>query len=158
MNALQESKRFNSGFFTQTILWCIIGGASLVRSKLRVQGYWMHIHNPGLHNAFLEHRKFEEAGFTRLPQPLYSLDLARCDFFLFTYLKKELEWRNFRFENEAISAARIILKTIVIRMFSTCLNNRSRGCTGGVQMGESMFEQMTKHEYVDGQSLLSSGR
>jgi hypothetical protein len=44
--------------------------------------------------------------------------LPPCNFFLFGYLKKELEGRNFIYENEVISAMRTILKAIPIRVLS----------------------------------------
>jgi hypothetical protein len=44
--------------------------------------------------------------------------LAPCDFFLFECWKKEREEKNFRSENEVISAVRTILKAIPIRMLS----------------------------------------
>jgi hypothetical protein len=39
--------------------------------------------------------KIEELGFTLMPQPPYSPDLAPCDFFLFSYLKQHLEGKHF---------------------------------------------------------------
>jgi hypothetical protein len=42
--------------------------------------------------------------------------LAPCGFFLFGCLKQELEERNFRSENEVISAVRIILIANPIRV------------------------------------------
>jgi hypothetical protein len=53
-----------------------------------------------------------------LPQQLYFAGLAPCDFFLFRYLKKELEEKNFKFENEMNSVVRTILKTIPIPVLS----------------------------------------
>jgi hypothetical protein len=44
--------------------------------------------------------------------------LAPCDFFSFWYLKKEFEERNFRSENELISAVRKVLEAIPITVFS----------------------------------------
>jgi hypothetical protein len=62
---------------------------------MQVQGYWLHIDNAlSLHNSALSFHKIGELGFTRLPQPPYSFDLSLCDFFLFGYLKKELEGMN----------------------------------------------------------------
>jgi hypothetical protein len=37
---------------------------------------------------FVKHAVIEEGGFTDLHHPLYSPDLAPCDFFLFKKLKK----------------------------------------------------------------------
>jgi hypothetical protein len=58
---------------------------------MQAQDYWLHIDNAKRHNSALSLHKSEELGFTRLPQPTYSPDFALCDFFLFGYLKKELQ-------------------------------------------------------------------
>jgi hypothetical protein len=39
--------------------------------------------------------KIEELGFILVHQPLYSPDLAPCDFFLFGYVKQHLERKRF---------------------------------------------------------------
>jgi hypothetical protein len=70
-------------------------------------------------------------GFTRLPQPPYSPDLAPCDFFLFGYLKKELQGMNFRSGNQVISAVGDILANIRIDMLSRVFDEwiqRLHGC------------------------------
>jgi hypothetical protein len=71
---------------------------------MQAQGHWLHIDDAEHHNAALSFQKSEETRFTRLSQPSYSPDLAPCGLFLFRYLKKELEGKNFRSENEVISA------------------------------------------------------
>jgi hypothetical protein len=88
IGALPKRKRFNSAFFTLTILLSIVGNINVPRPKIQVQGYWLYINNAKLHNAALSLQKNEEARFTRLSQPPYSSDLALCHFFLFGYLKK----------------------------------------------------------------------
>jgi hypothetical protein len=72
------------------------------------------MNDANIDNAILSLQKTKETGLTRLRQSHDSRDLASCDFFLFEYLKKELEGRNFRSENEMISTARAILKAISI--------------------------------------------
>jgi hypothetical protein len=62
-------------------------------------------------------QKTEELGFTRLAQPLYFHDLAPYDCFPFEYLKKELNGKNFSFQNEVISVVRAVLTKIPIQTF-----------------------------------------
>jgi hypothetical protein len=88
IETLSKRERFNSAFFTLTILPNIVGSVSMLRPKIRAHDYWLHIDNDKLHNAAVPFQKTEEMGFTRLSQPPYSYDLAPCDFFLFRYLKK----------------------------------------------------------------------
>jgi hypothetical protein len=103
---LPETERFNSTFFTETILRNVIQSVSIFRPKMQVQDYWIYIDNAKSHNSALSLQKTEELGFIRLAQPPYSPDLASYDFFLFGYLKKELHGKNFRSQNEVISVVR----------------------------------------------------
>jgi hypothetical protein len=48
-----KRERFNSDFFSLTILPGIVGSVSVLRSKIRIQGYWLHVDNAKLHNAAL---------------------------------------------------------------------------------------------------------
>jgi hypothetical protein len=53
-------------------------------------------------------------------------------------LKKELEGKNFKFENEINSAWEQFWKQSRFECFPKCLNNGSWDCTGALQVGESM--------------------
>jgi hypothetical protein len=118
IEALPETERSNYTFFTEIILASIVQSLIVSRPKMQARGYWIHIDNAKPHNSGLSLRKKEELGFTRLPQPPYSPDLAHCDFFLFGYLKKELQGINFRSGNQVISAVRDVLANIPIEMLS----------------------------------------
>jgi hypothetical protein len=104
IEALPETERFHSTFFTETILASIVQSLIASRPKMQARCYWIHIDDAKPHNSGLSLRKTEELGFTWLPQPPYSPDLAPSDFFLFGYLKKELQGMNFRSGNQVISA------------------------------------------------------
>jgi hypothetical protein len=102
------------------------------RPQMQIQGYELHINNAESSDAFLLLQKIEEAELTRLPQPSYFHDIILYDFFLFEYSKKELEGRNYRSENEAISAPKTFLKAIPIRILSEVFEQwiaRLQGCT-----------------------------
>jgi hypothetical protein len=84
---LPETQRFSSAFFTQTILPSLVQFVGLFRPKMQAQGYSLHINNSTSHNSPLSLHKTEELGFTRLPQPLSSPELAPCNFFRLGDLK-----------------------------------------------------------------------
>jgi hypothetical protein len=128
---LIEIENFNSASFTEIILRSFVQSVNLFRPKMQAQGYWMHIDNATRHNSALSLQKTEERTFTRLSQPLHSADLAPCDFFLFDYLKKELQWMNFIFLNGVISAVTAILSEIPVRTLSGVFDQwieRLHGC------------------------------
>jgi hypothetical protein len=104
IETLPKREQFNSAFFTLIIFSSIVGSVSVLRLKMWTQDYCPHIDDAKLHNVALSLQKTEEARFTKLLQQLYFPDLIPCDFFLFGYLKKELEGKNFKFENEINSA------------------------------------------------------
>jgi hypothetical protein len=61
----------------------------------------------------------EEYGFIRASQPPYSPDLAPCDFFLFGYLKLQLEGKTF-FDEDSVKeeVRRILMEIPVSRLHS----------------------------------------
>jgi hypothetical protein len=138
IEALPETERFNSEFFTGTILPSLVRSVSLLRPKMQAQGYWLHIDSAKPYNSVLSLHKTEELGFTRLPQSPYSPDLTPCDFFLFGYLKKEPQGMNFRCQNGVISAMTAILSEIPVQTFSEVFDHGSKGYTDALQMVWSM--------------------
>jgi hypothetical protein len=48
---LPETERFNSIFFTETVLSSIIRFVSILGPKMQAQYYWMHIDNAKHHNS-----------------------------------------------------------------------------------------------------------
>ncbi len=52
---------------------------------------FLHLDNAPAHNATLTIQLIQQLGWTRLPQPSYSPDLAPCDFWLYGRLKKNLK-------------------------------------------------------------------
>jgi hypothetical protein len=115
---LPKTERLNSTFFTETFLLSLVQSVSLFRPKMQAQGYWPHIENARSYNFALSLYKTEEPRFIKLLQPLYSPDLAPCDFFLFGYLKKKTQGINFRSQNGVISAVTTILREIPVRTLS----------------------------------------
>lgn len=56
--------------------------------------------NASSHTAAISKRKLQEMGFSVLPHPPYSPDLAPSDFYLFSPLKNTMKNRNFNSVNE----------------------------------------------------------
>jgi histone-lysine N-methyltransferase SETMAR len=88
---LPMGQKYNSQFFTETVLPSIEKKLALCRPKLRITTAHLHVDNAKPHTSRMSIEKIEELGFITVPQPLYSPDLAPCDFFLFGYLKQYLE-------------------------------------------------------------------
>jgi hypothetical protein len=51
----------------------------------------VHLDNCTVHTSRASTDWLEEHGIRRMPHPLYSLDLASCDFYLFPTVKEKLE-------------------------------------------------------------------
>jgi hypothetical protein len=92
---LPQEQNCNSHFFTEIIPPSIVENFSVARPKLKATAAHLYINNAKPHNYRLPFQKIEEYGFMHVPQPPYSPDLAPCDFFLFGYLKSQLEGETF---------------------------------------------------------------
>jgi hypothetical protein len=95
LNFFLRDKTIIHIFFTEIILPSIVENLSVTGPKLKATATRLHIDNAKPHNSRLSLQKIEEYGFIRMPQPPYSPDLAPCDFFLFGYLKSQLEGKAF---------------------------------------------------------------
>jgi hypothetical protein len=83
--------KYNSQFFTETVLPSIEKKLAECRPKFQTTAAHPYVDNAKPHTSKMSIEKIEELGFILMPQPLYSPDLAPCDFFLFGYLKRHLE-------------------------------------------------------------------
>jgi hypothetical protein len=75
--------------------------------------------------------KIEELGFILVPQPLYSPDVAPCNFFLFGYLKRHFEGKHFAREEQVIAAVREVFDKIPLQTFQNVMHDwyyRLRRC------------------------------
>jgi hypothetical protein len=116
MELLPQGQNYNSYFFTEIIVPSIVENLSVARPKLKAIAAHLHIDNAKPNNSRLSLRKIEEYGFIRVPQPLYSPDLASCDFFLSGYFKSQLEGKTFFDENSLKTEAERILREISITL------------------------------------------
>jgi hypothetical protein len=120
---LPQGQNYNSHFFTEIILPNIVENLSVVRHKLRATAAHLHIDNAKLHNSRLSLQKIEEYGFIRVPQPPYPPGLAPYDFFLFGYLKSQLEGKTFFDENSLKTEVERILREIPITLLCSVMED-----------------------------------
>jgi hypothetical protein len=55
----------------------------------------LHFDNAPMRSTRTVMRQLQQSGFKRMDYPACSLDLSRCDFFLFGYMKERLKERSF---------------------------------------------------------------
>jgi histone-lysine N-methyltransferase SETMAR len=114
---LPMGQKYNSQFFTETILSSIKKKLTEHRPKLRTTTAHLHVDNAKPHISKRSIETIEEVGFIVVPQPPYSPDLAPCDFFLFGYVKQHLEGKHFTREDHVIAAVREFLTKSRCRRF-----------------------------------------
>ena len=85
---LPYGRSYNSSYFVEHILNRIVETKADIWSESDFKRIWLHLDNCRVHNSKVSIEKYEEYGFKRAPHPVYSLDIAPSDFFLFGYIKK----------------------------------------------------------------------
>jgi transposase len=136
---LPMGQKYNSQFFTDTVLPSIEKKLAECRPKLRTTAAHLHVDNAKPHTSKMSIEMIEELGFILVPQPPYFPDLAPCDFFLFGYLKQHLEGKYFTREDQMIAAVREVFDTIPLRTFQNVMDDweyRLRRC---IQLGGEYF-------------------
>ena len=78
-----------------------------------------HHDNRPAHTSAVATAKFVELGYELLPHPLYSLDLAPCDFFLFPNLKTLLAGQKIESNEEVI----VTTKAYFADLQKTCFSD-----------------------------------
>jgi transposase len=128
---LPMRQKYNSQFFTETVLLSIEKKHAECRPKLQTTAAHLHVDNAKPLPSKLSIEKIEELGFILVPQPPYSPDFAPCDFFLFGYLKQHLEGKHFTREDQVIAAVREVFNKIPLQMFQNVMDDwqyRLRRC------------------------------
>ena len=73
------------------------------RGKLS-KGVLLQQDNARVHTCKVAMDGVERNGYELIPNPVYSLDLAPSDFFLFPNLKQDIRGLHFRFDGEVVTA------------------------------------------------------
>jgi [histone H3]-lysine36 N-dimethyltransferase SETMAR len=87
---LPIGQKFNSQYMTTTILPNLISKIKENCPRKGAHGWFLHLDNSPVHNCQVTTTAIENSGFSRLPHPPYSPDLAPSDFSLFGYLNTHL--------------------------------------------------------------------
>jgi len=87
---LPEGQKMNSSYITSIILPRLLSKIQETCPKRGADGWMLHLDNARPHNSRETTKKIFDSGFSRLPHPPYSPDLAPSDFALFGYLKGHL--------------------------------------------------------------------
>ena len=91
------------------------------RPELWRSGEWfLHQDNAPAHTALSVTGYLASLGWTIIPHPPYSPDLAPCDFFLFPTMKKTLKGKRFATVEEVKTASQEALNNIKLQQFQRC--------------------------------------
>jgi len=91
------------------------------RPELWRSGDWfLHHDNAPAHTALSVTRYLASLGWTVVPLPPYSQDLAPCDFFLFPTMRKTLKGKRFATVEEVNTASQKALNNIKLQQFQRC--------------------------------------
>jgi hypothetical protein len=123
---LVQWQNYNSHFVTKTILPSLVASLFVRGPKLKTTAAHLHTDNAKPHNSRLCVRKTEEYGFMGVPRPPYSLDLAPCDFFLFSYLRSQLEGKILFDEDDVKREVRRIFTEIPVIPFHSVISESAR--------------------------------
>ena len=84
---LPFGQKFNSQYMTSVVLSKLVAKIKESNPAKGTRGWSLHLDNCPVHNCRVTSNAIENSGFSRLPHPPYSPDLAPSDFSLFGYLK-----------------------------------------------------------------------
>jgi hypothetical protein len=136
---LAITQKYDSQFFTETVLPSIKKKLADCRPKLRTTRVDLHVDNAKPQTSKMSIEKIEELGFVLLPQPPYSPDLAPCDVFLFVYLKQHLERKHFAREDQVIPAVREIFDKSPLPTFQNLMDDWQHRLRRCIQLGGRYF-------------------
>ncbi|XP_029941109.1 uncharacterized protein LOC115383163 isoform X4 [Salarias fasciatus] len=102
--------------------------------------WWLHHDNAPAHRALRVKQFLMKNGMALLPHPLYSPDLAPCDFFLFPRMKKALKGRRFDDVEEVQKKSKQALKRIFTREYADCFEQWKSRLQRCIQAEGEYFE------------------
>jgi len=87
---LPEGEKMNSEYITTVIVPALVAKIKETSPVRGANGWLIHLDNARVHTSAATSNELALRGFSRLPHPQYSPDLAPSDFALFGYLKTYL--------------------------------------------------------------------
>ena len=129
----------NSGFYYE-VLWTLREKACRHLPQLwREQTWLLHHDNAPSHTSVLTHQFLAKNKIAVIPHPLYSPDLAPCDFFLFPKMKLKL--KGCRFDTIEIQAeSQSVLVTLTEKDFQEAFQKWRRQWDHCLHAGGNYFE------------------
>ncbi|KAA6387697.1 MAG: hypothetical protein EZS28_016777 [Streblomastix strix] len=110
IQAMPQKKSVTSITFINYILTPLL--QSIRSSNPELKSIYVHFDNASSHNSHASTQFLEENKIIRVAHPPYSPDLSPCGYFLFGYLKRNLQGNTFKTVEEAVDAASKILYSI----------------------------------------------
>ena len=114
---LPIGQKYNSEYMTSVILPNLVAKIKETSPNKNPHRWFIHLDNSPVHNSNPTMSAIEKFGFTRLPHPPYSPDLAPSDFSLFGYLKNQLSLKNCTDISELQSTVREFLDNLPTNWF-----------------------------------------
>lgn len=105
---LPAGQTFTKQYFI-SLIDKLVDAINQTRAKSGTNGMFIHMDNARPH---LIPEKLDQVGLKRIPHPAYSPDLAPSDFFLFGFMKHQLQGNSFGTHEELFTAVRLILGEI----------------------------------------------
>ena len=139
---LEKGVSVNADWYVNTCLSQIVQQLNESRPRTGVKNLFLHHDNASSHTARITKEFIDSSGFTQLPHPPYSPDLAPCDYFLFPKIKKELKGKHFQSRDELLEAMMVELEKIKTEDLSHCFSSwfsRMKKC---IQQKGSYFEKI----------------
>jgi len=100
-----------------------------VRVRCEIANTWfLHHDNAPIHTSIAVRELLAQNNITMLPHPLYSPDLAPCDFFLFPKFKTHLKGHHFGTVENVQAAATRALNNISNEDFLHCCEEWQKYC------------------------------
>ncbi|KAA6384013.1 MAG: hypothetical protein EZS28_020461 [Streblomastix strix] len=119
IHAMPQKKSVTSITFINDILTPLL--QSIRSNNPELKSIYVYFDNASSHNSHATSQFLEENKIIRVAHPSYSPDLSPCDYFLFGYLKLNLQGNTFKTVEEPMDAASKILYSIPKNMLYSCL-------------------------------------
>jgi hypothetical protein len=88
---IPKGESCNSSFFCSVIVPSLVEDICSGSGRRSLKAFYVHLDNAGPHNSRQSNDCLQGTKARRMPQPAYSSDLALSDFFLFGFLKRQLQ-------------------------------------------------------------------
>ncbi|KAA6311066.1 MAG: hypothetical protein EZS28_056198, partial [Streblomastix strix] len=121
IHAMPKKKSVTSITFINDILTPLL--QSMRSSNPELNQIYVHFDNASSYNSHATTQFLEENKIIRVAHPPYSPDLSPCDYFLFGYMKRNLQGNTFNTVEESVDAAFKIQYSIPINMQYSCFEN-----------------------------------